>query len=48
MVTFILTSLLQVVVQHVNIEGLGRTKEDYLGYEIADVFNAKNLIDVSS
>uniref|UniRef100_A0AAR2ISF3 POTRA domain-containing protein n=1 Tax=Pygocentrus nattereri TaxID=42514 RepID=A0AAR2ISF3_PYGNA len=35
-----------VVVQHVNIEGLGRTKEDYLGYEISDVFNAKNLIDV--
>ncbi|XP_062374137.1 sorting and assembly machinery component 50 homolog B [Sardina pilchardus] len=35
-----------VVVQHVNIEGLGRTKEDYLGYEIADVFDAKSLIDV--
>ncbi|XP_026778397.2 sorting and assembly machinery component 50 homolog B [Pangasianodon hypophthalmus] len=35
-----------IVVQHVSIEGLGRTKEDYLGYEIADVFNAKNLIDV--
>uniref|UniRef100_W5LG45 Sorting and assembly machinery component 50 homolog, like n=1 Tax=Astyanax mexicanus TaxID=7994 RepID=W5LG45_ASTMX len=35
-----------VVVQHVNIEGLGRTKEDYLGYEISDVFNAKNLVDV--
>lgn len=33
--------------QHVSIEGLGRTKEDYLGYEIADVFSAKNLIDVS-
>uniref|UniRef100_A0A3P9LLS7 Sorting and assembly machinery component 50 homolog, like n=1 Tax=Oryzias latipes TaxID=8090 RepID=A0A3P9LLS7_ORYLA len=35
-----------VVVQHVNIQGLGRTKEDLLGYEISDVFNAKNLIDV--
>uniref|UniRef100_A0A665WW77 POTRA domain-containing protein n=1 Tax=Echeneis naucrates TaxID=173247 RepID=A0A665WW77_ECHNA len=35
-----------VVVQHVNIEGLGRTKEDLLGYEISDVFQAKNLIDV--
>lgn len=35
-----------VVVQHVSIEGLGRTKEDYLGYEIGDVFTAKNLIDV--
>lgn len=37
----------QVVVQHVNIQGLGRTKEDLLGYEITDVFHAKNLIDVS-
>uniref|UniRef100_A0A8C6P355 Sorting and assembly machinery component 50 homolog, like n=1 Tax=Nothobranchius furzeri TaxID=105023 RepID=A0A8C6P355_NOTFU len=35
-----------VVVQHVNIEGLGRTKEDLLGYEISDVFHAKSLIDV--
>ncbi|XP_008313447.1 sorting and assembly machinery component 50 homolog B [Cynoglossus semilaevis] len=35
-----------VVVQHVNIQGLGRTKEDLLGYEISDVFLAKNLIDV--
>uniref|UniRef100_A0A8C7MHB9 Sorting and assembly machinery component 50 homolog, like n=1 Tax=Oncorhynchus kisutch TaxID=8019 RepID=A0A8C7MHB9_ONCKI len=35
-----------VVVQHVNIEGLGRTKEDLLGYEISEVFHAKNLIDV--
>ncbi|XP_062339133.1 sorting and assembly machinery component 50 homolog B isoform X1 [Osmerus eperlanus] len=35
-----------VVVQNVNIEGLGRTKEDLLGYEISEVFNAKNLIDV--
>ncbi|KAG7270676.1 hypothetical protein CRUP_030403 [Coryphaenoides rupestris] len=35
-----------VVVQHVNIQGLGRTKEDLLGYEIAEVFHAKNLIDV--
>lgn len=37
---------LQVVVQHVNVQGLGRTKEDLLGYEISDVFHAKNLIDV--
>lgn len=37
----------QVVVQRVHIDGLGRTKEDLLGYEIADVFAAKNLIDVS-
>lgn len=37
---------LQVVVQHVNIQGLGRTKEDLLGYEISEVFHAKNLIDV--
>nr|XP_023668455.1 sorting and assembly machinery component 50 homolog [Paramormyrops kingsleyae] len=35
-----------VVVQRVHIDGLGRTKEDLLGYEIADVFTAKNLIDV--
>uniref|UniRef100_A0A4W4H1N5 POTRA domain-containing protein n=1 Tax=Electrophorus electricus TaxID=8005 RepID=A0A4W4H1N5_ELEEL len=35
-----------VVVQHVHIDGLGRTKEDILTYEIADVFQAKNLIDV--
>eukprot|EP00064_Thunnus_orientalis_P017290 superscaffoldBa00003635_g17371 len=35
-----------VIVQHVNIQGLGRTKEDLLGYEISDVFHAKNLIDV--
>ncbi|KAJ8269555.1 hypothetical protein COCON_G00121620 [Conger conger] len=35
-----------VVVQHVHIDGLGRTKEDILGYEIAEVFAAKNLIDV--
>ncbi|XP_051548578.1 sorting and assembly machinery component 50 homolog A [Myxocyprinus asiaticus] len=35
-----------VVVQHVHIDGLGRTKEDILTYEIADVFRAKNLIDV--
>ncbi|XP_048863422.1 sorting and assembly machinery component 50 homolog B [Brienomyrus brachyistius] len=35
-----------VVVQRVHIDGLGRTKEDLLGYEIADVFAAKNLIDV--
>lgn len=36
----------QVVVQHVNIQGLGRTKEDLLGYEISDVFHARNLIEV--
>lgn len=41
-----ITGVLQVVVQHVNIQGLGRTKEDLLGYEISDVFHAKNLIDV--
>ncbi|KAG9329031.1 hypothetical protein JZ751_008362 [Albula glossodonta] len=35
-----------VVVQHVHVDGLGRTKEDFLTYEIADVFHAKNLIDV--
>ncbi|XP_035280364.1 sorting and assembly machinery component 50 homolog A isoform X1 [Anguilla anguilla] len=35
-----------VVVQRVHIDGLGRTKEDILGYEIAEVFAAKNLIDV--
>lgn len=34
--------------QHVSIEGLVITKEDYLGYEITDVFNAKNLVDVSN
>lgn len=37
---------LQVIVQHVNIQGLGRTKEDLLGYEISEVFHARNLIDV--
>ncbi|XP_065121661.1 sorting and assembly machinery component 50 homolog B [Paramisgurnus dabryanus] len=35
-----------VVVQHVSIAGLGRTKEDYLGYEISDVFTARNLVEV--
>ncbi|KAL3966729.1 outer membrane protein insertion porin family [Sarotherodon galilaeus] len=35
-----------VVVQRVHIDGLGRTKEDLLTYEISDVFQAKNLIDV--
>lgn len=39
--------IVQVRVQHVHIDGLGRTKEDILTYEIADVFRAKNLIDVS-
>lgn len=36
----------QVVVQRVHIDGLGRTKDDFLSYEIAEVFRAKNLIDV--
>ncbi|MEQ2257229.1 Sorting and assembly machinery component 50 A [Ilyodon furcidens] len=35
-----------VVVQRVHIDGLGRTKEDLLSYEIAEVFRANNLIDV--
>ncbi|KAI1883408.1 hypothetical protein AGOR_G00231130 [Albula goreensis] len=35
-----------VVVQRVHIDGLGRTKEDILGFEIAEVFGAKDLIDV--
>ncbi|TRZ17857.1 hypothetical protein HGM15179_009265 [Zosterops borbonicus] len=35
-----------VVVQHVHFDGLGRTKDDIIMYEIADVFKAKNLIDV--
>ncbi|KAG2459920.1 SAM5A protein, partial [Polypterus senegalus] len=35
-----------VIVQRVHIDGLGRTKEDFLGYEIAELFTAKNLIDV--
>uniref|UniRef100_A0A1A8FPD6 Sorting and assembly machinery component 50 homolog n=1 Tax=Nothobranchius korthausae TaxID=1143690 RepID=A0A1A8FPD6_9TELE len=35
-----------VVVQRVHIDGLGRTKEDLLTYEIAEVFRANNLIDV--
>lgn len=33
--------------QRVHVDGLGRTKEDFLTYEIEDVFRAKNLIDVS-
>uniref|UniRef100_A0A3B4WJN9 SAMM50 sorting and assembly machinery component n=1 Tax=Seriola lalandi dorsalis TaxID=1841481 RepID=A0A3B4WJN9_SERLL len=37
-----------VVVQRVHIDGLGRTKEDLLTYEIAEVFRARNLIDVSA
>ncbi|XP_055506187.1 sorting and assembly machinery component 50 homolog B [Leucoraja erinacea] len=36
----------QVVVQHVHVDGISRTKDDLLVYEIADVFKAKNLIDV--
>ncbi|KAF3855185.1 hypothetical protein F7725_023240 [Dissostichus mawsoni] len=35
-----------VVVQRVHIDGLGRTKEELLTYEIKEVFRAKNLIDV--
>uniref|UniRef100_A0A665X2R2 Sorting and assembly machinery component 50 homolog A n=1 Tax=Echeneis naucrates TaxID=173247 RepID=A0A665X2R2_ECHNA len=35
-----------VVVQRVHIDGLGRTNEEFLTYEIADVFRARNLIDV--
>ncbi|XP_062402851.1 sorting and assembly machinery component 50 homolog A [Sardina pilchardus] len=35
-----------IVVQRVHVDGLGRTKEDLLTYEIADVFKARNLIDV--
>lgn len=45
-VTQVQSVCLQVVVQHVNVQGLGRTKEDLLGYEISEVFHAKNLIDV--
>lgn len=36
-----------VVVQHVHFDGLGRTKDDVIMYEIGDVFKAKNLIEVS-
>ncbi|XP_060695446.1 sorting and assembly machinery component 50 homolog isoform X1 [Hemiscyllium ocellatum] len=36
----------RVVVQHVHIDGISRTKDDLLIYEIADVFKAKNLIEV--
>uniref|UniRef100_UPI00398EF9AB sorting and assembly machinery component 50 homolog n=1 Tax=Pristiophorus japonicus TaxID=55135 RepID=UPI00398EF9AB len=35
-----------VIVQHVHIDGISRTKDDLLVYEIADVFKAKNLIEV--
>ncbi|KAG6934982.1 SAMM50 sorting and assembly machinery component, partial [Chelydra serpentina] len=35
-----------VVVQHVHFDGLGRTKDDIIMYEIGDLFKAKNLIDV--
>lgn len=35
------------IVQRVHVDGIGRTKDDLLTYEIADVFKAKNLIDVS-
>ncbi|KAJ6666374.1 hypothetical protein lerEdw1_000647 [Lerista edwardsae] len=37
-----------VVVQHVHFDGLGRTKDDIIMYEIGEVFKAKNLIDVNS
>lgn len=33
------------VVQHVHFDGLGRTKDDIIMYEIGDVFKAKNLIE---
>ncbi|XP_041072129.1 sorting and assembly machinery component 50 homolog [Carcharodon carcharias] len=36
----------RVIVQHVHIDGISRTKDDLLVYEIADVFKAKNLIEV--
>ncbi|XP_069758391.1 sorting and assembly machinery component 50 homolog, partial [Narcine bancroftii] len=36
----------QVIVQHVHIDGISRTKDDFLVHEIADVFKAKNLIEV--
>uniref|UniRef100_A0A4W3ILQ8 SAMM50 sorting and assembly machinery component n=1 Tax=Callorhinchus milii TaxID=7868 RepID=A0A4W3ILQ8_CALMI len=36
----------EVVVQHVHVDGVKRTKDDILAYEIADVFRAKNLIEV--
>lgn len=36
----------RVTVQHVHIDGISRTKDDLLIYEIADVFKAKNLIEV--
>ncbi|CAN2391359.1 sorting and assembly machinery component [Pristimantis euphronides] len=35
-----------VVVHHVYVDGLGRTKDDLLKYEIKEVFKAKNVIDV--
>ncbi|XP_075458893.1 sorting and assembly machinery component 50 homolog isoform X1 [Ascaphus truei] len=35
-----------VVVQRVHFDGLGRTKDDIIMYEIGSVFKAKNLIDV--
>lgn len=38
---------LQVVVQHVHFDGLGRTKDDIIMCEIRDVFKAKNLIEAS-
>lgn len=47
LVYMICVCLFQVVVQKVHIDGLGKTKEDILTYEIAEVFRAKNLIDVS-
>uniref|UniRef100_A0A3B3ZIW7 POTRA domain-containing protein n=1 Tax=Periophthalmus magnuspinnatus TaxID=409849 RepID=A0A3B3ZIW7_9GOBI len=36
----------QVVVQRVHVDGLDRTKDDLLTYEIKEVFRARNLIDV--
>ncbi|KAL7982742.1 hypothetical protein Chor_010340 [Crotalus horridus] len=40
--------LVEVIVQHVHFDGLGRTKDDIIMYEIGEVFKAKNLIDVSN
>lgn len=39
---------IQVVVQHVHFDGLGRTKDDIIMCEIGEVFKAKNLIEASN
>ncbi|XP_078719888.1 sorting and assembly machinery component 50 homolog [Lampetra fluviatilis] len=36
----------QVLVQNVSIQGLERTKDDYIMHEISDVFNATSLVEV--